>query len=199
MLLLDLAKLAPSAPSVPKEFVYRGKHYSRTAHYPKSDLTRALAECRQSLDDGTFCIVVEGGAQIALYGESGDGPPTHVEVVPAASSDPVRGRVAEVLAKRYSTGDRNFGGMNLQKQNLSGLDLRKANLSGAKMQGVNLDGANLEGANLSGAQLLDASLRKTDLRSSNLTKANLKGANISGTKLTGARLRGATMPDGTTS
>jgi uncharacterized protein YjbI with pentapeptide repeats len=90
--------------------------------------------------------------------------------------------VKEII-KQYSSGKRNFSGVNLAYS-----DLRNASL-----KEINLESASLKEANLNEADLTDANLTKINLESADLRNANLQGANLTNAVLTGASLRGANL------
>ena len=112
----------------------------------------------------------------------------------------------EELRGLYSTGWRDFSGLDLRganisgidlstddpdyriAANLSGIDLSEADLSGAILSGANLTEANLSGADLSGANLTEANLTNTNLSGANLTEACLSAAKLSNTNMRGANL-----------
>ncbi|MGA7937326.1 MAG: pentapeptide repeat-containing protein [Kovacikia sp.] len=91
--------------------------------------------------------------------------------------------------KKYSTGERNFPGINLSEANLTGAGLSDVNLAGANLSVANLSGANLIAANLSKAKLNVAKLSGANLSKANLTEAILNVANLTLADLSGAELR----------
>ena len=108
----------------------------------------------------------------------------------------------ELLA-RYSSGERNFNGIELLRivgemgerdgidgliTGLEGADLRGINLRGANLEKVDLSETNLTEADLFGAYLSEAALWKAILKDVNLFSANLSHANFSEADLTDATL-----------
>jgi uncharacterized protein YjbI with pentapeptide repeats len=82
------------------------------------------------------------------------------------------------LIERYSSGERDFQGIDIQgaylaETNLQHINLSNANLSNTDFYRTDLKGANLSGANLSSAFLSDADLREVNLKNANLSNANL--------------------------
>ena len=200
MLVIDVSQLrsAVAPPEVPPKFTFRGKNYVCRKKYSKPNLNAAILQCRKYLDEGYFCIVVEGASAVAVCLSSNRKSSVATKVKPTPPADqPALSSEAAELKQKYATGERNFRRLDLRNQNLAGLELTGANFSHSNLSGAKLNGTQLSGANLSHANLTNAILIDTDLRNANLTHVNLSGANITGTKLTGARLRGAIMPDGT--
>ena len=200
VIVIDASQLpsASSTPEVPAQFTFRGKQYICKKKFPKPNLTAAISECRKFLDEGLFCIVVEGASAIGLCFSNNN---RQRKVAETQSTSPAKqsalSPLAAQLKQKYEAGERNFRRLDLRNQNLAGLELLGSNFSHSNLSGANLTGTQLAGANFSHANLTNALLKDTDLRNANLTNVNLTGANMSGTKLTGARLRGAIMPDGT--
>jgi uncharacterized protein YjbI with pentapeptide repeats len=85
---------------------------------------------------------------------------------------------AEEVLKRYLTGERKFGAIDLSEANLSGANLSDVDLSGANLSVANLSGVNLSGANLQKAKLNVARLSGANLSKANLCNANLNVANL---------------------
>ena len=93
----------------------------------------------------------------------------------------------EELRGLYSTGWRDFSGLDLREANISGIDLSSgdpdyriaANLSGADLSGANLSEANLTNTNLS-----EADLTETCLSAAKLFNTNMRGANLRFTDMT---------------
>ncbi|MGC1247890.1 MAG: pentapeptide repeat-containing protein, partial [Spirulinaceae cyanobacterium] len=103
------------------------------------------------------------------------------------------------LAKRYTSGIRDFTGVDLKEQNLSSINLSGANLTEANLNAANLNGAILKRTNLSYAQLNvaiisnSADLSDANLSHSSLSQANLQGACLNRTNLEKANLNGANL------
>ena len=132
---------------------------------------------------------------------------------------------AHHLLQLYSSGERNFQGIELigaklhgailNDSDLSKSELMLANLNEACLENTKLQGSYLSGADLIGADLREAELTKADLIGADLTDAdltncylvncnlggaclrntNLTGANLSEAILIGADLRGADLTD----
>ena len=130
---------------------------------------------------------------------------------------------AHSLLQLYSSGERNFQGIELIGAKLNGAILNDANLSqaelmlaslneaclektqlqesylsgadliGAYLQQAELTGADLIGSDLTDADLTDASLISCNLGGACLKNTNLRGANLSEAVLVGADLRGADL------
>ena len=97
------------------------------------------------------------------------------------------------LVKRYTEGDRDFTGINLNEANLSRINLsqsilRKASLFVTNISGANLSDADLSEANLNVARLSSANLSRAILNGANLNVANLIKADLSAAQLIGASL-----------
>ena len=104
------------------------------------------------------------------------------------------------IAKKYTSGVRDFIAVDLSEQNLSNINLSGANLTQANLNAANLSGAILKRTNLSygqlnlarisnSADLSDANLSHTSLSQANLQGASLNRANLENANLNGANLR----------
>ena len=110
---------------------------------------------------------------------------------------------AHNLLQLYSSGERNFQGIELIGAKLNGAilndsDLRQselmlANLNEACLENTKLQGSYLSGADLIGAALREAELTKADLIGSDLTNADLTDAYLVSCNLGGACLKNATL------
>ena len=105
---------------------------------------------------------------------------------------------AQKLLKLYSTGERNFQGIDLISAELNGAYLCHADFSHAEMMLASLNEAAMEKtklnqAYLSGTDLIDAYLHQAELIKANLVGANLSGANLTNANLTGCNLGGANL------
>lgn len=92
---------------------------------------------------------------------------------------------AEDLVQRYEAGERDFCGVEVEKEylGLPTVDLREANLSGpdlatAGLRSANLADTNLEGADLEASIVDEADLSGTRLNNARLWKAKLCGAKV---------------------
>ncbi|GAA6620046.1 pentapeptide repeat-containing protein [Scytonema sp. NUACC26] len=99
----------------------------------------------------------------------------------------------EEFLDKYTSGTRDFYGVDLCEANLSGAKLNGVNLSKADLSVINLSGANLSEANLSYAKLNVAKLRGANLKNANLKGATLNVANLIRADLSNAQLTGASM------
>lgn len=97
------------------------------------------------------------------------------------------------IVKKYTQGERDFSGINLNEANLSRINLSQANLSHASLFITNLSGANLSQINLSDANLNVARLSSTNLTKAILNRATLNVANLVRADLTEAQLVAVTM------
>ena len=97
------------------------------------------------------------------------------------------------LVKRYTEGDRDFTGINLNEANLSRINLSQSILRGASLFVTNISGANLSEANLSEANLNVARLSSTNLSRAILNGATLNVANLVRADLSAAQLIGASL------
>lgn len=97
------------------------------------------------------------------------------------------------IVKRYTEGDRDFTGINLNEANLSRINLSQSNLRRASLFVTNISGANLSEANLSEANLNVARLSSTNLSRAILNGATLNVANLVRADLSGAQLIGASL------
>ncbi|MEG3858052.1 pentapeptide repeat-containing protein [Microcoleus sp. herbarium12] len=97
------------------------------------------------------------------------------------------------LVKRYTEGDRNFTGINLNEANLSRINLSKSILRKASLFVTNISGANLSETDLSEANLNVARLSSTNLSRAILNGATMNVANLVRADLTGAQLIGASL------
>ncbi|MBE9161414.1 pentapeptide repeat-containing protein [Tychonema sp. LEGE 06208] len=97
------------------------------------------------------------------------------------------------LVKRYTEGDRDFTGINLNEANLSRINLSQSILRRASLFITNISGANLSDADLSDANLNVARLSSTNLSRAILNGANLNVANLVRADLTAAQLIGASL------
>ena len=97
------------------------------------------------------------------------------------------------LVKRYTEGDRNFTGINLNEANLSRINLSQSILRKASLFVTNISGANLSETDLSEANLNVARLSNTNLSRAILNGATLNVANLVKADLTGAQLIGASL------
>ncbi|MEG3894396.1 MULTISPECIES: pentapeptide repeat-containing protein [unclassified Microcoleus] len=97
------------------------------------------------------------------------------------------------LVKRYTEGDRNFTGINLNEANLSRINLSQSILRGASLFITNISGANLSEADLSEANLNVARLSSTNLSGAILNGATLNVANLVRADLSAAQLIGASL------
>lgn len=97
------------------------------------------------------------------------------------------------LVKRYTEGDRDFTGINLNEANLSRINLSKSILRKASLFVTNISGANLSEADLSEANLNVARLSSTNLSRAILNGATLNVANLVRADLTAAQLIGASL------
>ncbi|MEG4502292.1 pentapeptide repeat-containing protein [Microcoleus sp. F6_B4] len=97
------------------------------------------------------------------------------------------------LVKRYTEGDRDFTGINLNEANLSRINLSQSILRRASLFVTNLSGANLSDANLSEANLNVARLSSTNLSRAILNGATLNVANLVRADLSAAQLIGASL------
>jgi len=97
------------------------------------------------------------------------------------------------LVKRYTEGDRDFTGINLNEANLSRINLSQSILKGASLFVTNISGANLSEANLSEANLNVARLSSTNLSRAILNGATLNVANLVRADLSAAQLIGASL------
>lgn len=86
---------------------------------------------------------------------------------------------ADELLKRYSEGEREFTGADLEHAQLVLKDLKAAVLVEANLTRANLIHADFTGANLERAILTEAKLQDTILQRAILTDADLKGAQYS--------------------
>ncbi|MEG4282124.1 pentapeptide repeat-containing protein [Microcoleus sp. A006_D1] len=97
------------------------------------------------------------------------------------------------LVKRYTEGDRDFTGINLNEANLSRINLsqsilRRASLFVTNISGANLSETDLSEANLNVARLSSVNLSRAILNGASLNVANLVKADLSGAQLIGASL-----------
>lgn len=92
------------------------------------------------------------------------------------------------LVKKYTEGERDFTGLNLNEANLSRINLSQANLTEASLFVTNLSGANLSEANLSEANLNVARLSSANLARAVLNRATLNVANLVRADLSEAQL-----------
>ncbi|MBE9187265.1 pentapeptide repeat-containing protein [Microcoleus sp. LEGE 07076] len=92
------------------------------------------------------------------------------------------------LVKRYTEGNRDFTGINLNEANLS-----RINLSGSILRRASLFVTNISGANLSEADLSEANLNVARLSSTNLSRAILNGATLNVANLVRADLSGSQL------
>lgn len=92
------------------------------------------------------------------------------------------------LVKKYTEGERDFTGINLNEANLSRINLSQANLSQACLFVTNLSGANLSEVNLSEANLNVARLSSVNLTRATLNRATLNVANLVRADLSDAQL-----------
>ena len=97
------------------------------------------------------------------------------------------------LVKRYTEGDRDFTGINLNEANLSHINLSQSMLKGASFCVTNISGANLSDSDLTEANLNVARLSSTNLTRAILNRANLNVANLVRADLTAAQLIGASL------
>ncbi|MBE9095237.1 pentapeptide repeat-containing protein [Tychonema sp. LEGE 07203] len=97
------------------------------------------------------------------------------------------------LVKRYTEGDRDFTGINLNEANLSRINLSQSILRRASLFVTNISGANLSEADLSEANLNVARLSSTNLSRAILNRAALNVANLVRADLSGAQLIGASL------
>lgn len=97
------------------------------------------------------------------------------------------------LVKRYTEGDRDFRGINLNEANLSRINLSQTILIGASFFVTNISGANLSEADLSDANLNVSRLSSTNLTRAILNRATLNVANLVRADLTEAQLIGASL------
>ena len=97
------------------------------------------------------------------------------------------------LVKRYTEGDRDFTGINLNEANLSRINLSQSILRGASLFVTNISGANLSEVNLSEANLNVARLSSTNLSRAILNGATLNVANLVRADLSAAQLIGASL------
>lgn len=97
------------------------------------------------------------------------------------------------LVKRYTEGDRNFTGINLNEANLSRINLSQSILRRASLFITNISGANLSEADLSEANLNVARLSSTNLSGAILNGATLNVANLVRADLSAAQLIGASL------
>ena len=117
---------------------------------------------------------------------------------------------AHNLLKLYSSGERNFQGIELIGAKLNGAILNEADLSQAelmlaslneaclektKLQESYLSGADLIGAYLQQAELTGADLIGSDLTDADLTNASLISCNLGGACLKNTNLRGANLSE----
>ena len=117
---------------------------------------------------------------------------------------------AHNLLQLYSSGERNFQGIELIGAKLNGAILNDSDLSQAelmlaslneaclektKLHGAYLSGADLIGAYLRQAELTGADLIGSDLTDADLTEANLISCNLGGACLKDASLRGANLSE----
>lgn len=92
------------------------------------------------------------------------------------------------LVKKYTEGERDFSGINLNEANLSRINLSQADLSESSLFVTNLSGANLSDANLSEANLNVARLSSANLARANLNRATINVANLVRADLSEAQL-----------
>ncbi|MEG5140099.1 MULTISPECIES: pentapeptide repeat-containing protein [unclassified Microcoleus] len=97
------------------------------------------------------------------------------------------------IVKRYTEGDRDFTGINLNEANLSRINLSQSILRKASLFVTNISGANLSDADLSDANLNVARLSSTNLSRAILNGASLNVANLVRADLTAAQLIGASL------
>lgn len=97
------------------------------------------------------------------------------------------------LVKRYTEGDRDFTGINLNEANLSRINLSQSILKKASFFVTNISGANLSDSDLSEANLNVARLSSTNLARAILNRANLNVANLMRADLTEAQLIGSSL------
>lgn len=97
------------------------------------------------------------------------------------------------LVKRYTEGDRDFTGINLNEANLSRINLSQSMLKGASFFVTNISGANLSDSDLTEANLNVARLSSANLTRAILNRANLNVANLMRADLTEAQLIGASL------
>ncbi|MEG4350942.1 pentapeptide repeat-containing protein [Microcoleus sp. LAD1_D3] len=97
------------------------------------------------------------------------------------------------IVKRYTEGDRDFTGINLNEANLSRINLSQSILRGASLFVTNLSGANLSEVNLSEANLNVARLSSTNLSRAILNGATLNVANLVRADLSAAQLIRASL------
>ena len=107
---------------------------------------------------------------------------------------------AQKLLEQYSTGERNFQGIELIGAELNGAFLNVADFSHAEMMlaslnEVAMERTKLNRAYLSGADFIDAYLHQAELIEANLVGADLTGANLTEAVLIGANLTGANLKD----
>ena len=117
---------------------------------------------------------------------------------------------AHNLLQLYSSGERNFQGIELIGAKLNGAILNGSDLSQSelmlaslneaclektKLQGSYLSGADLIGAYLREAELTRADLIGSDLTDADLTKAYLTSCNLGGACLKNASLKGANLSE----
>ncbi|MEG3847413.1 pentapeptide repeat-containing protein [Microcoleus sp. herbarium19] len=97
------------------------------------------------------------------------------------------------LVKRYTEGDRDFTGINLNEANLSRINLSQSILRRASLFVTNISGANLSDADLSFANLNVARLSSTNLSRAILNGATINVANLVRADLSEAQLIGASL------
>ncbi len=95
---------------------------------------------------------------------------------------------AHSLLHLYSSGERNFHGIELIGAKLNGAILNNSDLSQSELMLANLNEACLEKTKLQGAYLSGADLIGADLRAAELTKADLIGSDLTNADLTNAYL-----------
>ena len=97
------------------------------------------------------------------------------------------------LVKRYTEGERDFTGINLNEANLSRINLSQSILRRASLFVTNISGANLSEVDLSEANLNVARLSSTNLSRAILNRATLNVANLVRADLSEAQLIGASL------
>ena len=97
------------------------------------------------------------------------------------------------LVKRYTEGERDFTGINLNEANLSRINLSQSILRRASLFVTNISGANLSEVDLSEANLNVARLSSTNLSRAILNRATLNIANLVRADLSEAQLIGASL------
>jgi len=108
----------------------------------------------------------------------------------------------ESVLKRYSKGERDFRGMELDDADytLAGQDLREADFSESYLtvdfSRSNLRGASFRNANAKTCSFEDADLRECDFRGAALCSTTFKGAQMQGAVFTGASCHSYVLSEG---